>query len=92
MRMVAPRTGAPEVTVAEDQLEYKPLTVAVYRNPDDATDHAGVRFLLSRWRLSKEERQKVAHGEDIVIIHLTGDGPLQPLSVQVGVEGFEVDP
>ena len=88
MRMVSPRTGAPEVTIAEDQLEYKPIVCAVYRYPEDDGDFPGVRFLLSRFTFTPEERSRIAAGEDLYIAHITGYGPLQPLAPQVGPDGY----
>lgn len=82
--MVAPRTGAEEITIAEDQAEYLPLTAAVYQTPD------GVRILLTRWRFSEEDRARVAAGEDLYLSVMTFGQPLQPLMVQVGPEGWEV--
>jgi hypothetical protein len=84
MHMVAPRTGADEITIAEDQLEYKPLVVAVYQTPQ------GVPVLLTRWRLTEEERQLVAAGEDLYLSVLTFGQPLQPIGLQVGPEGWQV--
>ena len=84
MHMVAPRTGAEEVTIAEDQLEYKPLVAARYETPD------GVPVLLTRWRFSEEDRAKIAAGEDLYLGVLTFGQPLQPLQVQVGPAGWEV--
>ena len=86
MRMVAPRTGAPEVTLAEDQPEYCPLVAAVY------VDAQGVEHLLTRWRLSEKERDQVAAGEDIYLACMTFGRPLQPLMMQVGPEGWSVEP
>lgn len=82
MRMVAPRTGADEVTVGEDQLEYSPLVAAQY------VEEEGRQMLLTRWRFSDEDRARVAAGEDLYLGVLT-QHPLQPLSVQVGPEGWE---
>lgn len=84
MNMVAPRTGAPEVTVAEDQLEYAPITVAVYG--DNA--ELGPRQILTRWRLSDEDRRRIAAGEDVYVALMTFGGPMQPISVQVGPDGW----
>lgn len=84
MDMIAPRTGAPEITLAEDQLEYKPLTVAVYGN----NAGQGPRTLLSRWRFSDEERERIAAGEDLYVGLTTFGRPMQPIRVQVGPEGW----
>ena len=79
MRMVAPRTGAPEVTIAEDQTDYMPLVAARY---DDGV-------LLTRWRMDDAERARVAAGEDVYLAVMTFGKPLQPISMQVGPEGWE---
>lgn len=81
MRMVAPRTGAPEVTIAEDQVEYLPVTAAVY-------EIDGVRTLLTRWRMDDAERERLAAGEDIYLAVMTFGNPLQPISLQVGPDGY----
>lgn len=86
MRMIAPRTGAPEITLAEEQTEYAPVTVAVYAHPD----LGGARTLFSRWRLTPEERERVAAGEDIYLGLVTFDRPMQPIMIQVGSDGLEV--
>jgi hypothetical protein len=84
MRMVAPRTGADEITIAEDQLEYKPLVAARYQTED------GHQMLLTRWRFTDEERARIAGGEDLYLGVMTFGQPLQPLAPQVGPEGYEV--
>lgn len=87
MHMVAPRTGAPETSVAEEQHEYRQLTCAVYRTHDGGPFEGG-RYLVSRWRFTDDERARIAAGEDLYISHLTWDGPLQPLMPQVGTGGW----
>ena len=84
MRMVAPRTGADEITIAEDQLEYRPLVAAVYQTPE------GVPVLLTRWRLTDAERARVLAGDDLYLSVMTFGKPLQPLGMQVGPDGWEV--
>lgn len=84
MYMVAPRTGAKEVTLAEDQLEYKPLVAAVYRHPE----HDGI-ILLTRWRLTDEDKERILKGEDIYLSVMTFGQPLQPIAIQVGPDGWE---
>lgn len=83
--MVAPRTGAPEVTVAEDQEQYKPITVGVYGDNGEL----GPRQLLMRWTFSDEERARIAAGEDIFAALMTFGDPMQPISIQVGPTGWE---
>jgi hypothetical protein len=85
-RMIAPRTGAPEQTLAEEQEDYAPLTVAIYGDNGDL----GPRTLLSRWRLTDEERAAIAAGEDLYIGLVTFGQPMQPISVQVGEGGWDV--
>lgn len=87
MRMIAPRTGAHEITLAEDQLEYKPLVAAVYVRPD----FGNAPMLLTRWTFTEEERAAIAAGEDLYLGVLTFGQPLQPLSVQVGPAGYIVE-
>lgn len=77
-RAIAPRTGAPEVTVAEEQEEYLPITVACYQ------DAEGVRHLLARWTFTTEERARLAAGEDVYVAQLSFGGPMTPMSVHVG--------
>lgn len=84
MRMVAPRTGAPEMTVAEEQGKYQPITVASYDMGGES------RALLTRWRLTDEECVALMTGTDLYVIQLGAkDAPMTPLRVQVGPEGWE---
>lgn len=85
MRAVAPRTGAPEVTIAENQPEYSPLVGACYVDAD------GHEYMLTRWRFTAEERARIAAGEDLYLAELTFGRPFTPLMIQVGPEGWEVD-
>jgi hypothetical protein len=79
MFMKAPRTGAPEVTVAEEQEEFMPITVAVYG------DNVSMpRTVLTRWGFTPQERQRIMDGEDLYIALATFGNPMQPISVQVG--------
>lgn len=85
MYMVAPRTGAPEITVAENQLEYRPLVAGVYQDP------AGSVMLLTRWRLDLAARHAVARGADVYLMQVTFGQPMQPVQIQVGPSGWVVD-
>lgn len=78
MRPIAPRTGAPEITLAEEQLQYAPLVVACYVNAQTGELEA----LLSRWRLTDEERAAIAAGEDVYLAIVSPRHP--PVSVMVG--------
>jgi hypothetical protein len=57
-----------EVTYAENQAEYTPLTTLRLETG-----------LMSRWRLTDVERQYIADGGDIFILQLHFGGPLQPI-------------
>jgi hypothetical protein len=78
MRMISPNVGLPEITVAEDQHEYLTLTAALVEWDD------GSRGILTRWRLTHNEKERVANGEDLYITVLTFGQPLQPIAVVVG--------
>lgn len=86
MRMIAPRTGAPEITVAEDQEEYMPITVALYDHPD------GVRTILARFTFSAEERAAIAAGADVYFGQLNFGGPMTPINACVGAGDWTVPP
>lgn len=77
MRAVAPRIGALEVTLAEEQHTYLPITAAVLQGP------LGVE-VVTRWRLSEEERAAVARGDDLYIRLLTFGQPMQPVAPVIG--------
>lgn len=42
--------------------------------------------VVSRWRLTDEERSQVLRGGDIYLFMLTGGAPVQPVSLVVGPE------
>jgi len=62
-----------EVVYAKDQPEYTPL-------PALRTE----RSLVTRWKLSDEERRKIAEGSDLFIAVMHFGGPLQPLLPLIG--------
>jgi hypothetical protein len=85
MRSIAPRTGAVEVTLGEDQLEFSPVVAALYEHESGAT------VFLTRWRPSDEEREALANGGDIYIGQLRPKGELfAPLAVSAFDEGWTV--
>lgn len=94
MRFIEPRTGAKEVTIAEEQEEYQPITVALYSN----SNYPGATEFLVRLTLTPEERAQVASGEDIFISELCWDpndldtAKFTPLTVTVGMQHWKVDP
>lgn len=77
MRPIAPRTGAEELTVAEHQEQYQPVTVALYQ------DEHGTPMRLLRYTFTAEDRARIATGEDVYVA-LLGGGPMTPISAQVG--------
>jgi hypothetical protein len=80
--MVSPNVGLPEVTVAEDQHDYLALTAAVVEWRD------GSRGILTRWRLTDDERRRIAGGEDLYVTLLTFGQPMQPLGIDVGTPEY----
>lgn len=78
-RFIAPRTGAQEITIAEEQHEYDQLTGAVYW---DSQYHSPL--ILVRLTFSAQERLAIAEGEDLYIGELVFDRAFTPLQVQVG--------
>lgn len=77
-RPVAPRVGFPEIMLAEEQEEYLTCCVA------QVTYNDGSRALMTRWRLSDEERAKIADGEDIYLSLHTFGQPMQPITLEIG--------
>lgn len=72
---VMPGSGPIEIVLGKDQPEYTPLP-AVY------LDYAE-RPMITRWRLSDEERKAVSEGADIVLTQLTFGKPFSPVGLQV---------
>lgn len=64
-----------ETVIAKDQTQYLPLPAFVGSEPDVP--------VMSRWRLTDEEREKVATGADIVLTLLTFGSSLQPIVLEV---------
>jgi hypothetical protein len=85
MRPISPDTGAPEVVFAEEQEEYMPLSVALYRFAD------GARGLLTRWKPTDAERHAILNGEDVYImqLHFSDDSKMTPLAVRVGPDDWK---
>lgn len=78
-RSVSPSIdGLDEITVAENQLEYKTLIAS------PVEFQGGGRGLVSRWRFSDEERALIAAGEDLYFLQMTGGRPMQPVEFNVG--------
>ena len=62
-----------EIVYAKDQPEYTPLPV--HRNK------RGV--VLSRWKLTQQEREAIAAGGDILLSVYTFNQPLQPIRIEI---------
>jgi hypothetical protein len=85
--MVRPKLAAPQLTIAEDQHEYKPVTAAMVRHPlypttsDRAEDTNS--FVLA-FQPSVDEVARLADGEAIYVSLLTFNRPMQPIIVSIG--------
>ena len=66
---------AHEIVLAKDQPQYIPMPVLCLDVPGYP--------VLSRWRLTAEELQKVLDGADIVLTQLTFGNLFQPCHLQV---------
>jgi hypothetical protein len=72
MRPIAPRLNHPaadELSVAEEQEEFKTITMARVAYGD------GTHAMVGRWTLTPEERKRVADGEDIYVTFPTHTFP-----------------
>jgi hypothetical protein len=72
---VMPGSEPIEIVLGKDQPEYIPLP-AVYLN-------APAVPMVTRWRLTDEERAAVTEGADLVFTQLTFGMPFQPVHFQV---------
>lgn len=65
--------GSRAVVIAEHQSEY--LDLPSIRTPDGQ--------VITRWRLTDDERRRIVEGDDIFVT-LLSSGPINPLFVTVG--------
>lgn len=72
------------VIVAKDQPEYIPC-------PAEKVTLGGQTGLITRWRLSQEERDLLMEGADLFLVILTFGNPMQPVKLLVDPKGA-VDP
>jgi hypothetical protein len=78
MRPVAPRIkGGMEITIAEEQLEYEPITASILDYGD------GNLQRVCRWTFTPQERARIDGGEDIYFI-TPASIQLTPHSLRVG--------
>jgi hypothetical protein len=89
MRMVRPRLDAPQVTVAEDQPEFKPITVAIVRHPlypGVETEHGPLNTVVMAFRPNDDDKARIAAGEDVYVSLLTYLRPQAGIICTVGAE------
>jgi hypothetical protein len=85
MYNVPPQTGADEVVIGANQPQYIPLHGAIYK------DEAGITHIVTRWKLTDDERERLLKREDLYLTVATHDQPFQPVRLQVGPDGLLVD-
>lgn len=106
MRMIRPKLVAPQVTIAEEQDEYKTVTAALVYHPSypyasrrvvGQVERLDMNGLVLAFRPTDEERAKIAAGSDVYVSLLTFGRPMQPIIVTVGehetaaIYGLEVE-
>ena len=72
---VMPGSGPIEIVLGAGQPEYDPLPAVFLDTP--------ARNMISRWRLSDEERSAIAAGADVLLQQLTFRHPFQPVNLQI---------
>lgn len=72
---VMPGSKAIEIILGENQPEYIPLPAVYLDTPS--------RPMITRWRLTDEEREAITNGADIVLQQLTFRQLFQPVQLQV---------
>lgn len=75
MRPVSPDIGFDERVAAENQLQYKSIPVAQVPHDDGSVS------LVTRWRLTPEEREAIARGADLYVSQLNFGAPMSPLLI-----------
>jgi hypothetical protein len=66
---------------AEHQVEYN--TLPALRSSENKVREEGYYRVMSRWELTKEERDDIAHGADIYITLISESGTIIPHTVEV---------
>lgn len=87
MRMIRPKLDAPQTVIAEEQGEFKPVSVAFAMHQGYAgipTEKGVLNTVIMAFRPSDEERARIAAGEDIYVSLLTFMRPQQGIIVMVG--------
>lgn len=78
MEPIRPGIDAPEQVVGAASPVHRPMIIAVAEADD------GEPVIVTRWRLTDEERTRMAAGEDIFVYVVPTDGRLPPMQVHVG--------
>lgn len=89
--MIRPRLDAPQITIAEDQEEFKPVTAALVDHPaypPVPTQHGPANSLVLAFRPTDEERARIAAGEDVYVSLLTFMKPMPGIILSVGPDEF----
>lgn len=72
---VMPGSESIEIVLGKDQPEYEPLPAVYLDTP--------YRPMITRWKLTEEERHLIVTGADIILTQLTCGEPFQPVHLQV---------
>jgi len=90
MRMIRPKLVAPQVTIAEDQDRYKPVTAALVNHDGYGQLHGRPNTVVLAFQVNEEERQLLVRGEPLYLSLLTFGAPMQPVILSVGAETVAV--
>lgn len=72
---VLPGSESIEIILGRKQPQYIPLPAVYLDTPS--------RPMITRWRLSDEQREAVANGADVILQQLTFGEDFQPVNLQV---------
>jgi hypothetical protein len=87
MRMIRPKLAVDQVTIAEGQEEFKPVTAALIRHRAYGPGlHGDWNQVTTAWLPSEEEIQRMIAGEPIYLSQLTFGNPMQGVLLSVGTK------
>lgn len=89
MRMIRPRLATAQITIAEEQEQFKPVTAALVRHPQYPgvmTERGEFNSVVLAFRPDAEQRARLAAGEAIYVSLLTFMQPMQGIILSVGPE------